>query len=87
MNRAAATIKESVQDFYFKFEVTLTKHNLKDKSSLIWNSDEFGFSHVTKPGKIIPPDELKHIYQQRTTVLPTVHGAGQTGPYLNIFKD
>ena len=92
-DRAYTANRKTVNYFFEILNVTLTKHNLFNKSHLIWNLDEAGFNYVPKPSKIVSSKEAKRIFQQTTgeqgetmTALLTVSVSAQAGPCLFIFK-
>ena len=83
--------EETISRYFAELEMTLTKHDIKDKAANIWNVDETGISLDHSPPKVLAragtsPYSMTSGRSATTTAIAAVGALGQTiQPYI-IFK-
>ena len=90
--RAIVTNRDVIDKYFDLLEETISKNNLGDRPSCIFNCDESGMPLNFRPGKRIAKKGAKHVLVYGTgvktqiTILACVNAAGYAIPPLVVFK-
>ena len=90
--RAIATNRDVINKYFDLLEETISKNNLRDRPSCIFNCDESGMPLDFRPGKRIAKKGAKHVLVYGTgiktqiTILACANAAGYAIPPLVVFK-
>lgn len=91
--RASMSNPVIIQDYFHKLDNLLTKLNIKDEPSRIWNVDETGLSFVVKPNKVVCQIGKRYVYKrtyaekgQTQTLVGCASADGCFIPPFVIFK-
>ena len=91
MNRAKATTKEAMSNYFSELKRIMDKYQLYDKPGMVYNMDETNFNAEHKPPKVVGEKGKKtnSIISHRsatTTLIACGNAAGRSLPPYYVFK-